>query len=57
MTAISKNLRTLKEQRDTTQSAIAAVAGASNGAVSKRFSGEKVPRAKYLDAMEEIVLP
>lgn len=56
MTAISRNLRTLKEQRDTTQSAIAAVAGASVGAVSKWFSGEKTPRPKYLDAIASYYL-
>jgi len=51
MTVVSRNLQTLKEQRDTTQSAIAAVAGASDGAVSKWFSGEKMPRMKYLEAI------
>ena len=56
MTAISRNLQTLKEQRDTTQSAIAAVAGASVGAVSKWFSGEKTPRPKYLDAIADYYL-
>lgn len=53
MTAVSKNLRTLKEQRDTTQSAIASVAGASVGAVSKWFNGEKMPRTKYLEAIAD----
>lgn len=56
MTAISRNLQTLKEQRDTTQSAIASVAGASVGAVSKWFSGEKTPRRKYLDAISQYYL-
>lgn len=56
MTAISRNLQTLKEQRDTTQSAIASVAGASVGAVSKWFSGEKMPRLKYLDAIASYYL-
>lgn len=49
MTIVSRNLQALKEQKDTTQSAIAAVAGASNGAASKWFNGEKMPRTKYLE--------
>ena len=56
MTAVSRNLRTLKEQRDTTQSAIASVAGASVGAVSKWFSGDKMPRSKYLQAIADYYL-
>lgn len=56
MSATARNLQTLKAQRDTTQSAIASVAGASVGAVSKWFSGEKEPRRKYLDAIASYYL-
>lgn len=53
MNAISKNLHALKESRDTTQSAIAGVAGATPGAASKWFSGEKIPRSKYIEKIAD----
>lgn len=53
MNAISKNLHALKESRDTTQSAIAVVAGATPGAASKWFSGEKIPRSKYIEKIAD----
>lgn len=53
MSVVGRNLVTLKEQRDTTQSAIAAVAGATDGAASKWFSGEKMPRMKYLERIAD----
>lgn len=56
MNAVSRNLRELVESRELKRSALAGVAGASVGAVSKWFSGEKEPRRKYLDAIASYYL-
>lgn len=48
MTAFSKNLSALIEKRGISQSAIAAVAGVTPGAVSIWLSGRSEPRAKSL---------
>ena len=49
MNAVSRNLRTLVEQRDLKQSALAKVAGVSEGSVSGWLSGRAYPRTKPLE--------
>ena len=49
MNAVSRNLRTLVEQRDLKQSALAKVAGVSEGSVSGWLSGRTYPRTKPLE--------
>lgn len=49
MNAVGRNLRTLVEQRDLKQSALASVAGVSEGSVSGWLSGRAYPRTKPLE--------
>lgn len=53
MNAIGKNISALIIDRDTTQSAIAAIAEVSQGAVSSWISGRNEPRTKYLERIAE----
>lgn len=52
-TTIAKNLYALIEQRDITQDAIAAVSGASKGAVSQWLNHGRQPRPKYLQKIAD----
>lgn len=46
---VARNLRALRDMRETTQGAIASVAGVTAGSASAWFNGAKVPRTKYLE--------
>lgn len=52
-TAVARNLLALIESNNTTQAAVAAVSGASEGAVSLWCSGRSEPRLKYLEKIAE----
>lgn len=53
MNPVSRNLRTLIEGRDLKQSAIAKVAGVSEGSVSGWMSGRSYPRTKPLERIAD----
>lgn len=53
MDAILRNLRTLIDQRGLKQSAIAKVAGVSEGSVSGWLSGRAIPRTKPLERIAD----